>query len=80
MIDEPSVTWVMGSELVSIWRSMSPDKTYETKKISDPPETFLEPRVTPKQNDNPTKSLIGCGKTSGSSICIFNISKQTSLM
>lgn len=44
---------------------ISPDQTSETLKISDPSEEV----VIPKQNDFPTKSIIGAGKISGSSIC-----------
>ena len=71
IIDEAELTWVIGSELDSIWRILSPDHTCETRKMSDPFLTFSEPRVRPKQIDFPTKSVIAWGKISGSSICIF---------
>lgn len=65
--DEPPSIWVSGSDWDSIFSMISPDQTCVTLKISAPSDEV----VIPKQKDFPTKSRIGCGNISGSSIFKF---------
>ena len=57
-----------GSETDSILWIYSPDQTSETLKVSDPFKLSVL-IARPKQKDFPTKSRIGWGRISGSSIC-----------
>lgn len=68
MVDEDVPMSVIASELVSMECMLSPEQTSKTMKVSDPLVIFSAPIDSPKQNDFPTKLLIGSGSISGSSI------------
>lgn len=59
---------LLRTECDSVLRSLSPDQIAATINISEPLVTLSFFKETPKQKDWPANSLIGCGKTSGSSI------------
>lgn len=78
MVDEDVPTSVTASELVSILRTLSPEQTSKTTKVSEPFVTLSNVMEIPKQKDFPTKLRIGSGSISGSSI-FYSIKKSMRL-
>ena len=59
-----------GSDWDSISRILSPYQTSRTLNVSAPFVTLSSDTEMPKQKDFPTISLIGSGRSSGSSTCV----------
>lgn len=68
MVDEDVPMSVVAIELVSILRTLSPEQTSNTMKVSDPFVVLSAHTETPKQKDFPIRPRIGSGSISGSSI------------
>lgn len=68
MVEEVVTISELDWESVSIVRTLSPEQTSKTTKVSEPFVTLSDVMEIPKQKDFPTKLRIGSGSISGSSI------------
>ena len=68
MVEEVVTISELDWESVWIVRTLSPEQTSKTTKVSDPFVTLSEDMEIPKQKDLPTKLRIDSGSISGSSI------------